>query len=191
MTPTSANTAHHMLAMPTAPSSRNSPLTVSAKTMFSYTIRIHLRAIRMARLTLAGSSSISTTSAASMAASDPSAPMAMPTSARVSTGASLMPSPTKARLPLPVRAAISASTRSTLSPGSSSAWYSSIPSWPATPRATASLSPVSITVRTPWRRRAAMASAAWSLSSSAIRMDPQNAPSRATYTTVPMPSSGV
>ena len=45
---------------------------------------------------------MSTMSAASMAASEPMAPMAMPMSARVSTGASLMPSPTKASLPLPL-----------------------------------------------------------------------------------------
>ena len=52
-----------------------------------------------------GSSSIRTTSAASMAASEPIAPMAMPISARESTGASFMPSPTKASLPfLPVSA---------------------------------------------------------------------------------------
>jgi hypothetical protein len=57
------------------------------------------REMRMACAILAGSSSISTTSAASMAASLPSAPMAMPTSARLSTGASLMPSPTKASRP--------------------------------------------------------------------------------------------
>ena len=37
------------------------------------------------------------TDGASMAASLPSPPMAIPTSARASTGASLMPSPTKAR----------------------------------------------------------------------------------------------
>ncbi len=37
-----------------------------------------------------------------MAASEPRAPMAMPTSARDSTGASLMPSPTKASFSLPL-----------------------------------------------------------------------------------------
>ncbi len=45
---------------------------------------------------LNGSSSISTMSAASIAASDPMAPMAIPISALERTGASLMPSPTNA-----------------------------------------------------------------------------------------------
>lgn len=66
------------------------------KTDISYTIRRHFLAIRIAFAILSGSSSISTTSAASIAASDPSAPIAIPTSTRESTGASLMPSPTKA-----------------------------------------------------------------------------------------------
>ena len=49
-----------------------------------------------------GSSSIRTTSAASMAASEPSPPMAIPTSARVRAGASFMPSPIMATvLPSP------------------------------------------------------------------------------------------
>ena len=56
---------------------------------------------RTASAILDGLSSISTTSAASMAASLPSAPIAIPTSARASTGASLMPSPTKATVPFP------------------------------------------------------------------------------------------
>ena len=45
-----------------------------------------------------GSSVIRTTSAASMAASEPRPPIAIPTSARARTGASLIPSPTKANL---------------------------------------------------------------------------------------------
>ena len=69
----------------------------------------------MALAIFRGSSSISTTSAASMAASEPMAPMAMPISARDSTGASLMPSPTKASLRLVGFAAAGASTCSTLS----------------------------------------------------------------------------
>ena len=77
------------------------------------------RAMRMASAILAGSSSIRTTSAASMAASEPRAPMAMPTSARDKTGASLMPSPTKARFSLGCFAARSVSIWSTLSPVSS------------------------------------------------------------------------
>ena len=73
---------------------------MGAKTMFCRTIRSVFREIFMARAILEGLSSISTMSAASMAASEPMAPMAMPMSARVSTGASLMPSPTKASLPV-------------------------------------------------------------------------------------------
>ena len=72
------------------------------KTMFCRTMRIHLREIRMAFPSFLGSSSISTTSAASMAASEPMAPMATPTSARARTGAALMPAPTKATAPPPV-----------------------------------------------------------------------------------------
>ena len=45
--------------------------------------------------TLEGMSSMRATSAASMAASEPMAPMAIPPSARASTGASLMPSPSQ------------------------------------------------------------------------------------------------
>ena len=93
-TPTSANTASHMEATPKAPRMRNSPFTARANTIFSRTMRRHLRAMSMAWMSLAGSSSISTTSAASMAASEPMPPMAMPTSARDRTGASLTPSPT-------------------------------------------------------------------------------------------------
>ena len=43
-----------------------------------------------------GSSFISTTSAASMALSEPKPPMAIPTSALAKTGASFIPSPTNA-----------------------------------------------------------------------------------------------
>ena len=99
ITPTSPKMAAHILAAPTATSSRHKALTIRAKAMFSYTMRMHLREMRMALAIFRGSSSISTTSAASMAASEPMAPMAMPISARDSTGASLTPSPTKASLP--------------------------------------------------------------------------------------------
>ena len=58
--------------------------------MFCHTMPMVLRAMPIARAMLDGLSSMSTTSAASMAASEPIAPMAMPMSARVSTGASLM-----------------------------------------------------------------------------------------------------
>ena len=62
----------------------------------------------MALAIWSGSSSIRTMSAASMAASLPIAPIAMPMSARVRTGASLMPSPTNASLPFVLLAASSA-----------------------------------------------------------------------------------
>lgn len=66
------------------------------KTMFCFTIDSVFLEILTIDAILRTSSSISTTSAASIAASDPMLPMAMPISALVSTGASLMPSPTNA-----------------------------------------------------------------------------------------------
>ena len=48
MTPTSAKMASHILAMPRAPSARQISLTPIANQMFSFTIRMHLRAIRTA-----------------------------------------------------------------------------------------------------------------------------------------------
>ena len=87
-TPTSANTASHMLAMPSAAKMSTMSFTPSAKMMFCQAMLIVLRAMRMARAMLEGLSSMSTMSAASMAASEPIAPLAMPISARVSTGAS-------------------------------------------------------------------------------------------------------
>ena len=72
----------------------NSP---KAKTIFWRTITIVFLAIFTTEAIFAGLSSISTISAASIAASEPILPMAIPISARDSTGASLIPSPTKAR----------------------------------------------------------------------------------------------
>ncbi len=117
-----------------------------------------------------------------MAASEPIAPMAMPMSARVSTGASLMPSPTKASLPLPAPCAwvssSSFSTSATLSCGSSCARNSSMPSSFATAAATSARSPVSMTVFfTPAARKAATASAASGLTTSAMTMWPRYVPS--------------
>ena len=169
ITPTSAKMAAHIPAIPSAPSSRHSALMPSANTMFWCTMRRVRRAMRIASAIFAGSSSISTTSAASMAASEPSAPMAMPTSARDSTGASLMPSPTKARFSLGCFAASSFSIWSTLSPGKRPAWYSSRPSCCATACATGCASPVSMTVlRTPETFKARMASALWGFTTSEI-----------------------
>ena len=93
-----------------------------------------------------GSSSIRTTSAASIAASEPIAPIAIPISARVNTGASLIPSPTKASLSFSAFVESSSSTFDTLSAGSNSLYTSSIPSDCATWSATRFASPVSITV---------------------------------------------
>ena len=171
MTPTSAMMAIHILATPKAASTRQTSLTASAKAMFCFTMPRHLREILMAFEIFSGSSSISTTSAASMAASEPRAPMAMPMSARDSTGASLMPSPTKARRSFPLHSASSSSTHLTLSAGSSSARKSVRPTSAATFSATGLASPVSITVLvTPAFFSSDMASALCSFSSSEITM---------------------
>ena len=132
--------------MPIAPSPRHANLIISAKAIFWYTIPRHLREILIAFEIFIGSSSIKTTSAASIAASDPIAPMAIPISALVRTGASLIPSPTNASFSLPDFAARSSSTFVTLSPGSNSLYISSIPRLPATSSATRFASPVNITV---------------------------------------------
>ena len=141
ITPTSAKIAAHMFAAPTATSARQANFTTRENTMFCLTMPMHLREMRMALAIWSGSSSIRTMSAASMAASLPIAPIAMPMSARVRTGASLMPSPTNASLPFVLLAASSASVCTTLSPGSSSLRTSSTPSSAATLSATRLLSP--------------------------------------------------
>ena len=151
--------------------------------MFSRTMRMVFRAIFTASGSREGLSSISTTSADSMAASLPMAPMAMPTSALASTGASLMPSPTKASFaPLCSRR----STSSTFWAGSSSARRSSTPSSFATASATFCRSPVSSTLCfTPRRFSAAMASRASGFSWSLMTMWPRYSRPRAMCTTVP------
>ena len=144
-------------------------------------MRRHFREIRIARAILAGLSSIRTTSAASMAASEPRAPMAIPISARESTGASLIPSPTNASFSFSLLSCNSFSTQLTLSAGSSSLCTSSNFNSPATCSATVLLSPVSIThFFTPEFFRDAMASFAPSLITSEIRMYPAYFPSTAT-----------
>lgn len=62
---------NHILAIPRAPRIRHMALTANANVIFSYTIRIVFLEIFIARAILAGSSSIRTMSAASMAASEP------------------------------------------------------------------------------------------------------------------------
>ena len=97
--------------------------------------------------------------------------MAIPMSARESTGASLMPSPTKARAPLGETSPSRASTRVTLSAGRSWLYTWSMPNSPATCWATASASPVSMTVfSTPIFFRAAMASLAVGFTTSEMRI---------------------
>jgi len=99
----------------------NTPLTKNANAIFCQTIRRVCLASPTASAIFAGASVISTTSAVSMAASEPRPPMATPTSARAKTGASLIPSPTKATLlPSLVSARICSKMR-TLSSGSNPA----------------------------------------------------------------------
>ena len=71
-------------------------LTPIANTMFWIITDIVFAEILDALAILEGSSVIRTTSAASIALSEPIPPIAIPTSERISTGASLIPSPTNA-----------------------------------------------------------------------------------------------
>ncbi len=70
-----------------------------AKIIFSLAMRIVFLEIEIAKSILDGSSVIITTSEASMAASAPNPPIAIPISANAKTGASLIPSPTKITFP--------------------------------------------------------------------------------------------
>ena len=178
--------AIHMLAMPKAPRIKQATLMPMANQIFSLTIAKHLREILMPLAIFKGSSSISTTSAASIAASDPMAPMAIPISARDSTGASLMPSPTKASLPRDLFCSKSSSTIRTLSAGISSLRTSSIPNSLATCSATLRLSPESMTVFwIPAFFTARMVSLAWALIRSEMTMWPWYSPLIAMWTIVP------
>ena len=100
-----------------------------------------LRSMRILRT----SSSISTTSAASIAASDPMLPMVMPISALVSTGASLMPSPTNASFSFLVFPSGGVLPVPPYLPAAVPACTSSIPSSFATSIAASLRSPVSMT----------------------------------------------
>ena len=187
MTPTSAMIATHILAIPIAARIRQITLTARAKTMFCFTIPRHFREILIAFGILSGSSSIRTISAASIAASDPKAPMAIPMSARDNTGASLIPSPTNANFFLPVHSASNSSTALTLSAGSSSARKSVSPTSDATFSATAFASPVSMTVfSTPTFRRPSIASFDVGFNSSEITICPAYSPSSAIWMIVPV-----
>ena len=152
----------------------------SANTIFSLTILNVLIAILIASDILAGSSSISTTSAASIAASDPSAPIAIPISALDSTGASLIPSPAKATFSFGFLFSISFSTSATLSAGRSSLFTISIPISAATLSATAFESPVSITVFIFWFLRPSIACFVVGLITSEITIHPAYLSSTAT-----------
>ena len=107
-----------------------------------------LRSVALPSLIVAGTSAsrlfTSTTSAASIATSVP-APIAIPKSALVRAGASLMPSPTIATLPY----FFSSFTFFSLPSGRTPATTSSMSAFFATAFAVFSLSPVSITTRTP------------------------------------------
>ena len=140
----------------------------------------------MAVAIFAGSSSMRTISAASMAASEPRAPMAIPISALESTGASFIPSPTNASFSFSPLAAMSFSTSSTLSPGRSSLLTSSTPSSLPTASATFLASPVSMTTfSTPAALRPLMASFAFGLTTSDMSIYPAYFPSTATWISVP------
>ena len=145
----------------------------------------------MASASLAGSSSMRTTSAASMAASEPRAPIATPISALERTGASLIPSPTNARFSFAPFSPRSLSTCATLSAGRSSLCISSRPSSVPTRCAVLAVSPVSITVFMPPALRPAIASFDVGLTTSDMVIQPAYTPSIATYTAVPSSCSDV
>ena len=120
--------------------------------------------------------------------------MAMPTSARVSTGASLMPSPTKASLPFPAPCAwVSSSSFSTsvdlVLRAAAARGTRRCPAPSPRRAATSARSPVSMTVFfTPAARKAATASAASGLTTSAMTMWPMYSPSSDTCRMVPVSS---
>ena len=120
VTPTSANTASHIVAIPSAPIKRKIAFTTKAKIIFSHTITFVFLAIFIALVTAVGLSFIKTTSATSTAASEPNAPIATPTSALAKTGVSFKPSPTKITLPLSPISDLIFSTSVTLSCGNNS-----------------------------------------------------------------------
>ena len=144
------------------------------------------RAMRMAVTIFEGLSSIKTTSAASMAASEPSAPIATPTSARANAGASFMPSPTKASVRFFFFLSSNCSSMPSLSAGNSCVWQSSMPTRCATSSPTSLRSPVNMTVLLmPMACNPAMASAASSFIRSATTICPAYSPSMDTCTVVP------
>ena len=81
LAPMSAKTAIHIVAMPAKVSTMNTPLMPSARMMFCFRIAAVVRDSRTKEGTLRKSSSMSATSAVSIAVSVPAAPIAKPTSA--------------------------------------------------------------------------------------------------------------
>ena len=157
--------------------------------MFSFAIRIVFFEIFIAFDKLFKSSSIITTSAASIAASLPIAPIATPTSAYASDGASFMPSPTK-RSFLPFGTSFfSFDTYLTLSCGKSPQCISSAPTAFPTLSPVSFLSPVRSTVfLTPLSLRSETARGASGLSLSSMIMLPIYFPFSETFTSVPTES---
>ena len=145
-------------------------LTPSANTMFSMTMACVLLEIATASATFDGRSSTMTMSAASIAASEPRFPMAIPTSALASEGASFMPSPTKTVLPS--EPSIRASSLEVLSEGRRSASKPSSPNSPEMPSAADLLSPVSMYDLIPISLSFSIASLESCFSVSDIRMCP-------------------
>ena len=95
----SATTAIQSVATPPSARTTQASLMAMARATLTRIVASVARPRRMANGTARRSSAISATSAVSMAASVPAAPIAMPTSAAASAGASLMPSPTIATAP--------------------------------------------------------------------------------------------
>ena len=100
-TPTSAKSASHIGTLPNTPSDKNTSFTPSAKTIFCTTIFLVYSEISCATQSFEGSSFFSMMSGDSIAASEPSQPIATPISAIASMGASFIPSPRNASAPVP------------------------------------------------------------------------------------------
>ena len=161
--------------------------------MFSFTILIVFLEILIAVIILEISSSIITISAASIAASKPFLPIAIPISARISEGASFIPSPTKAIKLFGVLFFKAFSIFSTLSVGNILAVYSSTFNVVATLFAIFSLSPVSIEIFDTLQEFFSFLIVffVFSFISSAITMYPAKLLSIATYTRVPISFAAV
>ena len=94
VTPTSANTAAHIFVNPATTNIITATFINNEKIIFCHNILFVFLDILIASEIDSILSFINTTSAASIAASEPTPPMAIPISALAKTGASLIPSPT-------------------------------------------------------------------------------------------------